>query len=167
MLMIYSALVTNIIALILSIVEATVKESYVVISILNLIFYLITFLLGFFVFWYLVHKLLERVTETSSSNISRMVAMAHWVILVIFVAIAIAECAVYIASVAENFIDSYASWLLTYDFNNVSSALTILFWVASIEILCWYIFIAVKAGTEKRVCICPFKTVFLCTQQID
>lgn len=163
--MIYSALVTNIIALILSILEATVKESYVVVSILNLIFYLITFLLGFFVFWYLVHKLLERVLERTSSNINRIVTIIHWVILVIFCAIAIAECAVYIASVAENFIDSYASWLLTYDFNNVSSALTIIFWVASIEILGWYIFIAVKTGTEKRVYISPFLPVILCTQQ--
>lgn len=162
--MIFSARITNIIVLFFTILNETVKNSFVVVNILNLIFYLTAFMLGFFVFWYLVHKLLERVTERSPSNIYGIVAIAHWVLLAIMSAIVVAECAVYIAYIAKSFINPDKLLILLINLYQLSSALDIICWIASIEILGFMIFIFVKAGTEKRVCTSPLHLHY-CTQQ--
>lgn len=148
--MVHSVRITNIINVLLVLCKASVAPTFVVISIFTLIFYLVAMLFGFFVFWHLIHELLESVAGRNS----RKAAIAHWVILAIFSALAISGCITYIASIAEIFTGYRTTTYLLYlsgSANVVLAVLSILFFAASIEIGGWTIFIH-KARTEKTVC---------------
>lgn len=118
---------------------------------LNQIFYLLAAMLGFYIFWHVIQKLLERVAETNPSKAFAPLAIVHWVLLGIMSAIAAAECAMYIAFVVRSIDDSSGSLLLAYEYNALSAALSIICWVASLEILGWVVFVSTKAGGDKKV----------------
>ena len=144
-----SARIANIIILFLGIARATVQQSYVVLSMLNQIFYSLTAILGFYIFWKLVQKLLERVAEKKPSKAFVPVAVIHWVLLAILSALSIAECGTYIAFIVKGVNEGSSNLQLVLHYNKLSSGLSILCWVASFEILCWIIFAFAKSGDRK------------------
>lgn len=151
-----SARITNIITLLLGILHAKVQQSYVVISMLNQIFYLLAVMLGFFIFWLVIQKLLERMAENKPSREFAPVALVHWIILGVLSVISIAECAMYIAFMVKGVDGSAGYARLVFDYNKLSSGLSILCWVASMEILCWVIF--AFARIEQKV-FSPHSTI--------
>jgi len=141
----------NIITLFLGIFKATVQQSYVVVSMLNQIFYLIAVMLGFYIFWKLIQKLLERLAEEKPSKAFALVAITHWILLGMLSALSAAECALYIAFIAKGINVGEGYMKLAYEYNKVSAALSILCWIASMEVLGWIIFIFVSAAPDRRV----------------
>lgn len=141
----------NIITLFLGIFKANVQQSYVVVSMLNQIFYLIALMLGFYIFWKLIQKLLERLAEDKPSKAFAPVAVAHWVLLGILSALSAAECALYIAFVVKGVNVGERYMKLAYEYNKVSAALSIFCWLASLEAFCWIIFVFVNSAPDRRV----------------
>lgn len=146
-----SARMMNIITLFLGIFKANVQQSYVIVSMLNQIFYLIAVMLGFYIFWKLIQKLLERLAEDKPSKAFAPVAIAHWVLLGILSALSAAECALYIAFVVKGINVGERYMKLAYEYNKVSAALSILCWLASLEAFCWIIFVFVSSAPDRRV----------------
>lgn len=116
---------------------------------LNQIFYLLAMMLGLFIFWFVIQKLLERMAENKPSKAFAPVALVHWVILGILSVISLAECAMYIAFIVKGVDGSVRYARLVFDYNKLSSGLSILCWAASMEILCWVIFAFAKI--EQKV----------------
>ena len=146
-----SARIANIIILFLGIARATVQQSYIVLSMLNQIFYSVTAMLGFYIFWKMVQKLLERVAEKQPSKVFVPVAIVHWVLLAILSALSMAECGTYIAFIVKGINEGSGNLQLVFHYNKLSSGLSILCWVASFEILCWIVFAFVKSGDKKVI----------------
>lgn len=124
-------------------------------SMLNQAFYLIALMLGFYIFWKLIQKLLERLAEDKPSKAFAPVAIVHWILLGILSALSAAECALYIAFVVKGVNGSDGYMKLAFEYNKVSSALSILCWVASLEALGWIIFVFVAAAPDRRVLLLP------------
>lgn len=122
---------------------------------LNQAFYLIALMLGFYIFWKLIQKLLERLAEDKPSKAFAPVAIVHWILLGILSALSAAECALYIAFVVKGVNGSDGYMKLAFEYNKVSSALSILCWVASLEALGWIIFVFVAAAPDRRVLLLP------------
>lgn len=150
-----SARIANIIILFLGIARATVQQSYIVLSMLNQIFYSLTAMLGFYIFWKMVQKLLERVAEKKPNKVFVPVTIVHWVLLAILSALSMAECSTYIAFIVKGINEGSGNLQLVFHYNKLSSGLSILCWVASFEILCWIIFAFVKSG-DKKVISLPY-----------
>lgn len=146
-----SARMMNIITLFLGIFKANVQQSYVIVSMLNQIFYLIAVMLGFYVFWKLIQKLLERLAEDKPSKAFAPVAIAHWVLLGVLSVLSAVECALYIAFVVKGINVGERYMKLAYEYNKVSAALSIFCWIASLEAFCWIIFVFVSAAPDRRV----------------
>ncbi|BCR90388.1 uncharacterized protein ACHE_60274A [Aspergillus chevalieri] len=150
-----AARMMNIITLFLGIFKATVQQSYVVVSMLNQIFYLIAVMLGFYIFWKLIQKLLERLAEEKPSKAFALVAITHWILLGMLSALSAAECALYIAFITKGINVGEGYMKLAYEYNKVSAALSILCWIASMEVLGWIIFIFVSAAPDRRAGLAP------------
>ena len=169
--MLCSARLANIILLFLGIARATVQQSYVVLSMLNQIFYSLTAMLGFYIFWKTVQKLLERIAEKKPSKAFVPVAVVHWVLLAILSALSMAECGTYIAFIAKGINEGSRNLQLVFHYNKLSSGLSILCWVASLEILCWIIFAFAKSG-DKKVFSFPYSNnmnipILMCFMQAE
>jgi len=141
----------NIITLFLGIFKATVQQSYVIVSMLNQIFYLIAVMLGFYIFWTLIQKLLERLAEDKPSKAFAPVAIAHWILLGILSVLSAAECALYIAFVVKGINVGEAYMKLAFEYNKVSAVLSILCWIASMEVFGWIIFVFGSVVPDRRV----------------
>lgn len=150
--MIPSVRITNIIMILLVLCNGTVTTGIVAIPIINLIFYLISFLLGLYVFWHMIHKLLEWVVGRENN---RKLRITHWVFLVIFWFLVLADYAVVIATAVTYTTSTYAmvpAAIMTATGALITAVVSIVFFVASLEILGWTIFISTKADSENKVC---------------
>lgn len=150
----YSKRFLDVLIDIFTLAEATVKQSFVVIYILNTIFISIAFVLSLFVFWSLVHRLLDRISG-KGPNKNRVVVIVHWVFLALFAAVIIARCGVYIAVVVGDYSSDFNDIYVEKNNYRMMASLSIIYCAASLEVLAWMVFIFVKAGIEKRVCIPP------------
>lgn len=150
--MIPSVRITNIIMILLVLCNGKVTTGIVAIPIINLIFYLISFLLGLYVFWHMIHKLLEWVVGRENN---RKLRITHWVFLVIFWFLVLADYAVVIATAVTYTTSTYAmvpAAIMTATGALITAVVSIVFFVASLEIVGWTIFISTKADSENKVC---------------
>ncbi|KAJ5770227.1 uncharacterized protein N7511_002278 [Penicillium nucicola] len=135
----------NIIYEALFIADAYVTEYYRIILMLGTFFNLLATLLLLYVFWSLVHRLLGRLTDSGKPYAA--VTIIHWILLGILSAVSIADWGMYVAYEVGQV--TYISFELIYAWIDLDAALMIIFWVLTIEIMAWTIFVTVKAGTHR------------------
>ncbi|OQD90888.1 hypothetical protein PENANT_c001G02445 [Penicillium antarcticum] len=129
----------------LYIADVYVTEYYRIILMLGTFFYFLATLLLFYVFWSLVHRLLGRLTDSGKPYAA--VTIIHWILLGIISAVSIASWGMFVAYEVGQV--TYISLEITLAWIDLDSALTIIFWLLSIEIAAWTIFVIVKAGTHR------------------
>ncbi|CAG8059954.1 unnamed protein product [Penicillium salamii] len=135
----------------LYVASAEVMMYYLISYMLSNFFHYLGICLTFYVFWSLQHRLLSRLTDSGKPYAA--VTTVHWILLALTLLFSLVVWALYVVYVAGNvtyryFID-VAVWV------KVGSALYIVFWLLSLEVLAWSIFVAVKAGTHRFVSKMP------------
>lgn len=130
---------------ILFLANATVTMYYVIDLMLNEFFYLAAGCLVFFVFYHLIHSILDRLTDAGKPY--AVVSIIHWVILGLVSVVSLATFGLYVAFQVQIVQGSYSKIVDPY--NKLESARAIIWWILSLEIVAWFIFIAVKAGSHR------------------
>ncbi|KAJ5159594.1 uncharacterized protein N7482_006598 [Penicillium canariense] len=126
--------------------DATVTMYYVIDLMLNELFFLLAGCLLFFVFYNLIHSLLDRLTDSGKPY--AVVAVVHWVLLGLVSLLSLATFALFVAVEVQFVQENYNSSLGNHYFK-MESARGIIWWILSLEIVAWFIFIAVKAGSHR------------------
>lgn len=104
--------------------------------------------LVFFVFYNLIHGLLGHLTD--AGNPYAVVSTVHWVILGLVSLLSLASWGLFVAWEVLQVTDGYDStWSLMRIYVNVAGARSIVYWVMSLEILAWAIFVIAKAGSHR------------------
>ena len=102
----------------------------------------------FFVFYNLIHGLLDHLTDAGKPY--ALVSSIHWVILGLVSALSLAAWGLFVAWEVLDVNDVYSGPLdVTMAYVKVDGARSIVYWIVSIEILAWAIFVIVKAGSHR------------------
>lgn len=131
----------------LYIANAEVMRYYLITYMLSGFFSYLGICLTFYVFWSIIHRLLARLTDSGKPYSA--VTILHWVLLSLTAIFSLAVWAIYVAYVAGDV--TYGYYITVYTYIKISSSLRIIYWVLSLEILAWSIFVVVKAGTHRFV----------------
>lgn len=123
--------------------NATVQMYYLIDLMLNEFFYLLAGCLIFFVFYHLIHSALDRLTDAGKPY--AIVAIIHWVILGLVSVVSLATFGLYVGFQVQN-VQNYYYSKLSKPYNNLEAARAIIWWILSLEIVAWFIFIVVKAS---------------------
>lgn len=104
--------------------------------------------LVFYVFYNLIHGLLDRLTDAGRPY--AWVSTVHWILLGLVSALSIVAWALFVAFEVLQVSDGYnVSYKVTNAYIKVDSARSIVYWVLSLEILAWAIFVIAKAGSHR------------------
>lgn len=120
---------------------------YLILFMLQTFFILLGICLVFYVLWSLIHRLLARLTDSGKPY--RAVTIVHWVLLGLIALLSLADFAIYVAylvQVVENSDLSLGTHWIRFE-----ASIYIIFWLLSLEILAWVIFIMVKGGSNRFV----------------
>lgn len=128
--------------------EAVVTQYYAIDLFLYDFFSLLTQCMLIFVFYNVIHKLLDRLTDTGKPYAA--VVIIHWIVLALAVALAVASWALYVACEVKIVQDSY-DFNVVRIYNQIESARAIFYWIISLETLAWSVFATVKAGSHRFV----------------
>lgn len=126
--------------------NATVQMYYVIDLMLNEFFGLAAGCLIFFVFYHLIHSILNRLTDAGKPY--AVVAIVHWVILGLVSVVSLATFGLYVAFQVQ-YVQNYYYSSIAKQYNNLEAARAIIWWILSLEIVAWFIFIVVKAGSHR------------------
>ncbi|KAL4892266.1 hypothetical protein BDV59DRAFT_202776 [Aspergillus ambiguus] len=137
--------ILSIAVLFLYVLNKTVQLNYVAINMLEIIFYLLAWVLLFSVFYRVTHRHLESFSEGEPFP---RVILAHWTILGVLSALAIANCATRIASLALAVNQSVSAEAVYQQDSRLSTARAAIFMLISLEILAWTIFILRKSQSK-------------------
>lgn len=120
---------------------------YLIIFMLQTFFILLGICLVFYVLWSLIHRLLARLTDSGKPYAA--VTIVHWVLLGLIALLSLVDWAIYVAYlvlvVQSSDLELGNHWV------KYEASLYIIFWLLSLEILAWAIFIMVKGGTNRFV----------------
>ena len=126
----------------LYVAEAEVTMYYLISLMLWNFFRVVAVWLTFYVFWNLIHRLLGLTRASGKPHAA--VTTTHYIFLSIIFVVSLAEwgmcVAYYVRSVVSNLNVDFQS-----AFIRLNTALYIIYWVLSLEILAWGIFLAIKA----------------------
>ncbi|KAJ5714763.1 uncharacterized protein N7483_011944 [Penicillium malachiteum] len=131
---------------ILYLANATVKETYHIAYILSYLFSVVGYCLVFMVFYTIIHKLLDRLTD--SGRPYAVLSAFHWVVLAVVTVVSLADFGVYTALIVKEVEETYTVKLLK-DSNKIYTARTIVYFIVSLEIFAWGIYVALKAGAHR------------------
>jgi hypothetical protein len=127
----------------------TVVTNYYLIDVFLYVFFLsLSECMLIFVFYNIIHKLLDRLTDSGRPYAA--VVIIHWIVLALAVVLAVASWALYVGYEVTSVQDSFP-YRLGRIYTKVESARAILYWIVSLEILAWSIFATVKAGSHRFV----------------
>jgi hypothetical protein len=131
----------------LYIANAEVMEYYRIVLMLSSFFGLLGTCLTFYVFWSLLHRLLGRLTDSGKPYAA--ITIIHWVLLGLIVLLSIVDWGLYVTWIVSLVTDFYNPTELAW--TKLEAALYIVFWLLSLEIVAWSIFVLVKAGNHRFV----------------
>ncbi|KAA8648139.1 uncharacterized protein ATNIH1004_004022 [Aspergillus tanneri] len=156
--------VLSITFLLLAYLEATVKQSYVVMMILQMILYLLALLFLYFALCRTLQRSLDQ--SPIPAKISTIVTTIHWGILGTLSLLAVANCAVQIAAIVKSVDRSSDALHMTHYDNRVATARAILFMVGSLEIFLWAVLPVIKRtsrplGSKVKIRAISFATASL------
>ncbi|KAJ6024195.1 hypothetical protein N7540_004992 [Penicillium herquei] len=126
--------------------NATVKETYHIAYILSYLFSMVGYWLVFMVFYIIIHKLLDRLTD--SGRPYAILNAFHWVVLAIVAVISLADFGIYTALTVKE-VEETTTVKLIKDSNKIYTARTIIYFIVSLEIFAWGIYVALKAGAHR------------------
>ncbi|KAJ5690672.1 hypothetical protein N7462_005064 [Penicillium macrosclerotiorum] len=126
--------------------EATITQYYVIDLMLNEFFFLLGSCLLFFVYYHLINGMLDRLTDSGKPYAA--VAVIHWVVIGLVSLISLATWAMYVAYQVQYVNNGYTG-ALRQSYPKLESARAIIYWLLSLEILAWVIFVTVKAGSHR------------------
>lgn len=130
------------------ILEVTVKQSWVVMLMIQRIFYLVAFLFLFYAFYQIIQTYLKRIANGAKAFTA--VTFVHWAVLAILTALSITDFSMYIA-LQVMFVNSDSGVFdLSSHYAKVTGSRSILYWVASLEILLWAAFISTKSNILRQ-----------------
>ncbi|KAJ5718344.1 hypothetical protein N7488_003990 [Penicillium malachiteum] len=138
--------VLDVIIDILYLANATVKEYFNIAYILAYLFSLVAYCLVFMVFYSIIHKLLDRLTD--SGRPYAILSAFHWGVLAVVTVVSLADFGVYTALIVKEVEENYTVKLLR-DSNKLYAARTIIYFIVALEILSWGIYVALKAGAHR------------------
>lgn len=123
---------------------------YLITWMLSTFFNLLGICLTFYVFWSLLHRMLGRLTDSGKPY--KAVTVLHWVLQGLIVVLSLADWALYVAYLAST-VTGYGSSveILGKNWIRLESALFIIYFLLSVEVLAWSIFVVVKAGNHRFV----------------
>jgi hypothetical protein len=121
---------------------------YLIIFMLSVFFNLLGICLTFYVFWSLLNRMLVRLTDSGKPY--RAVTIVHWILQGFLVLLSLADWAMYVAYLVDDVTNSYTP-LLGISWVRLESALYIIYFLASVEVLAVSIFVVVKAGNYRFV----------------
>lgn len=103
-----------------------------------------------FVFYNLIHRLLNRLTDSGKPYAA--IAIAHWVILSILAVVSLASWILYVVYLVRT-VQGPSKDIFHFSdiMNKLDSARVILFFIVSVEIFAWVLFAAIKAGSHRFV----------------
>lgn len=128
--------------------NATLTEYYRIDPILSDFFGILNSCIMFFVFYNLIHGLLDRLTDAGKPY--AVVSSIHWVILGLVSALSLAAWGLFVAYEVLDVNDAYNGPVgVTKAYVKVDGARCIVYWIVSLEILAWAIFVIVKAGYHR------------------
>lgn len=139
-------MITGLVYNIFFLADATVTMYYVIDLMLNEFFYLAAGCAIILVFYHLVHSILDRLTDAGKPYAA--VSIIHWVILGLVSVVSLATFGLYVAVQVQYVQSSYNTKMLD-SYNKLESARSIIWWILSLEIVAWFIFIVVKAGSHR------------------
>jgi hypothetical protein len=149
-------MITILVYEILFFANATVQMYYVIDLMLNEFFGLAAGCLIFFVFYHLIHSILNRLTDAGKPY--AVVAIVHWVILGLVSVVSLATFGLYVGFQVQN-VQNYYYSPIAKQYNNLEAARAIIWWILSLEIVAWFIFIVVKAGSHRFASKFPIFTL--------
>ncbi|EAU29495.1 predicted protein [Aspergillus terreus NIH2624] len=132
------ARILSIAVLFLYVFNRTVSRSYAVVNMFEIIFNLLALVLLYSIFYRIVHRYLEGFAEGDAFP---RVTLAHWTLLGVLSALAIANCATRIASLAVAVNQSQTAEALYQQDSRLTTARGAIFTLVSLEILAWTVFI--------------------------
>ncbi|KAJ5098050.1 hypothetical protein N7532_005051 [Penicillium argentinense] len=138
--------ITDIIYEIFFLAEAVVTQYYNIDIMLQIFFSVFTYCIIVFVFYNLIHRMLNRLTDSGKPYAT--VAIVHWIILGIVTTVSLASWALSVVIRVKFVQDEYFSDI-SRDLNKVDSARAIILWLISLEIFAWTVFVAMKAGSHR------------------
>ncbi|KAF3385618.1 hypothetical protein F1880_002974 [Penicillium rolfsii] len=136
--------------------NATVQMYYVIDLMLNEFFGLIAGCLVFFVFYHLIHSILDRLTDAGKPY--AVVVIVHWVVLGLVFVVSLATVGLYVTYQIQTVQNDYNS-SVAKRYNDLEAARAIVWWILSLEIVAWLIFIVVKAGSHRFASKFPIFTL--------
>ncbi|KAI9035287.1 uncharacterized protein KD926_003781 [Aspergillus affinis] len=125
--------ILSVILLLVYFLEATVKQSYVVAGILQMIFRLLALLLLCYALYQVILGALERISFPVGLSI--LVRKGHWGVVGILSIVVIANCVLRIVSVVKT-VEGIDAGIAAHD-NRLTTSRAILFMITSLEILLW------------------------------
>ncbi|KAL5361155.1 hypothetical protein BJX96DRAFT_175971 [Aspergillus floccosus] len=140
------ARILSIAVLFLYVFNRTVLRSYVVVNMFEIIFNLLALVLLYSIFYRIVHRYLEGFAD--GEPFARVI-LAHWTLLGVLSALAIANCATRIASLAVAVNQSSTAEALYQQDSRLTTARGVIFTLVSLEILFWTVFILRKTDTQE------------------
>lgn len=120
---------------------------YLITLMLTSFFNFLGICLTFYVFWSLIHRMLGRLTDSGKPYAA--VTIVHWILQGLIAVLSLADWALYVAYLAGT-VTNYST-KLGQEWIRLESALYIIYFVLSIEVLAWSIFVVVKAGNHRFV----------------
>ncbi|KAG2421878.1 hypothetical protein HFD88_005854 [Aspergillus terreus] len=140
------ARILSIAVLFLYVFNRTVSRSYVVVDMFETIFNLLALVFLYSIFYRIVHRYLEGFAEGDAFP---RVILAHWTLLGVLSALAIANCATRIASLAVAVNQSRSTEALYQQDSRLTTARGAIFTLVSLEILAWTVFILRKSDSKE------------------
>lgn len=141
------AVIFHMIPSIFYLADATVTYYYVIVLMLGEFFALLTECLLVYVFYNLIHRLLERLTDSGKPYAP--VKIVHWVFLSILAIISVADWGVFVA-MWVGMVNRQPNFYELWDTGaKLAASRSIISWLIALEILAWTIFVLVKAGSHR------------------
>lgn len=127
--------------------EVTVKQSYVVMLMLQTIFWLFALFLMFYVFYQVIQAYLNRIANGSKTFLP--VSILHWLFLAALGILMVVNAAMYIALLVMD-VNGRSQRRLIGPYGRVVEARIIISWLMSLETLLWTIFIIAKSRFSSK-----------------
>ncbi|KAJ5356849.1 PDZ-binding protein CRIPT [Penicillium concentricum] len=135
----------------LYIAEEEVKMYYVIDYMLQGFFLVMGNCITFYVFWSLIHRFLGLLTSSSKPHVA--VTIIHYLLFALIFVVSLAQTALYIAYWVGIVTDNYDLLMLHY--SELTAAIHIIYWLLSMEVIGWTIFVIKKAGSHHFVSKMP------------
>ncbi|KAH2159298.1 hypothetical protein KXW33_005698 [Aspergillus fumigatus] len=127
--------------------EVTVKQSYVVMLMLQTIFWLLAMFLIFYVFCRVIQAYLNRIANGGKAIFP--VSILHWVLLGALGVLMVVNAAMYIALLVMEVNGSIQRQIVRH-YNKITEARIIVEWLMSLEVLLWTTYIIAKSKFSSK-----------------